>query len=92
MKSCVLVYYMFVVCVFLCGCETAGAFGTGRITSSDVAYIAHAGALGKTTTPVNVDSLEDDKEYVPPPDSGVRRTRPRPKISKADSWLEDNLW
>ena len=85
-------YCIIAICVFLGGCETVGAFGTGRMTASDVMYIAHSGALGKTSTPVNINSIDADDEYVPPAGSGSRRIRPKPGISKTDAWLEDNLW
>jgi hypothetical protein len=86
------VYSVMIFLCFLCGCETVGAFGTGRITSSDVAYITHAGTVGKTTAPVNIDSPDADEELSPLPAPGVRKSKPLSQASKADSWLEENLW
>jgi hypothetical protein len=89
MKPCVPVYCAFAVCAFLCGCETVGAFGTGRITKSDVAYITHAGTLGTRTAPVDVTTAEADEDYDAPEG---RRTNASQKAAKADAWLEENLW
>jgi len=88
------VYILLVVFSSLCacGCETAGAFGTGRMTAADVAYITHAGTLGKTTTPVDVDSLDADQNCQPSAAPGVSEPKSISKMSKADAWLEENLW
>jgi hypothetical protein len=86
------VYIVIAFFCFLCGCETVGAFGTGRIKSSDVAYITHAGTLGKTTTPVNIDSPAADENLDVPPTPVVRKGKSLPGISKTDGWLEENLW
>jgi len=90
-ESCLLI----AVTVLLCGCETIGAFSTGRITSSDVAYITHASTFGKQTTAVNVDSIEPDEEneksitseHGSPGDSKAKGRK-----TKIDAWLEENLW
>jgi hypothetical protein len=89
MKLSVPLYCMFSVVVFLCGCETIGAFGTGRITNADVAYIAHSGQLVKGTAPVDVNSTEPDEDYdmLPGKRPGASSTP-----VKADAWLEKNLW
>jgi hypothetical protein len=86
------IYIVWAALVFLCGCETVGAFGTGRITSSDVAYITHAGTLGKQTTPVNVDSITADEEQVAESVGSSRMMRPARGIKRTNAWLEDNLW
>jgi hypothetical protein len=89
-------YILIIVLGFLCGCETVGAFGTGRITRADIAYITHAGTLGKMTTPVNVNSTEADAGFEAAPDALMepsgRRIRPGQTVSKADAWLDENLW
>jgi hypothetical protein len=74
---------------FICGCETIGAFGTGRMTSSDVAYITHAGTSMKKVTPVNVNDpyAEEENENLSDAERG-----PRPRKSNVDEWLEENLW
>lgn len=85
-------YIMMAILFFLCGCETVGAFGTGRMTSADVAYITHAGTLGKKTAPVNIDSIDADEEYEAPGGVEERPAGVHSRASNVDSWLEENLW
>jgi len=84
MKLRVQTYFMLAAGAFLCGCETVGAFGTGRITKEDVAYIAHAGTQGPGAETLDVNSLEAGDAY--------DWTNPSRKVKKADVWLEKNLW
>ena len=86
------VYAVMAACAVFCGCETIGAFGTGRMTSSDGAYITHAGTLGKKTTPVDVNSAGADEEYEVLEDAGGRAAAPKRRTTAADSWLQENLW
>lgn len=89
MKLYVPAYYVLAVCVFLCGCETIGAFGTGRMTKADVAAITHAGTMGSGVASVDVNSLDYDEDYNV---SARRPTSAAKKVTKADAWLEENLW
>jgi hypothetical protein len=89
MKPCVQVYCLLAAGVFLCGCETVGAFGTGRVTKADVSYITHAGTLGAGAAPVDVNSLDLEQDYNV---SAGRPVSTSHKVAKADAWLEENLW
>ncbi|HOU35691.1 MAG TPA: hypothetical protein PLJ26_00185 [Candidatus Omnitrophota bacterium] len=86
------IYMIIATGVFLCGCETAGAFGTGRMTGSDVAYIAHAGTLGRKAAPVNVDSINPDEPSSAYEEPEGMVSKPAPRAAAVDAWLEENLW
>ena len=92
MKRAYAVYIVLGVCSFLCGCETVGAFSTRRMTVADVSYITHAGSLSKVTTPVNVESAEPDAGFEASSGSAGSPANPQNAFSKADAWLDDNLW
>ena len=82
-------YVILASLVLMCGCETIGAFGTGRMKSSDVSYIARSGTLIKKAAPVNVNDPYSDEEYENLPDAGPRH---KARVSNVDEWLEENLW
>ena len=86
------VYAVMAACAVFCGCETIGAFGTGRMTSSDVAYITHAGTLGKKTAPVDVYSVDADEAGEVAADAPGRNAVPKRRAAAADAWIEENLW
>jgi len=77
---------------FLCGCETTGAFGTGRITNTDVNYIIQEGTIGRRYARVDVATITPDEDYDLDtlPASSLEQTFS--DLYYADSWLEDNLW
>lgn len=86
------IYMVMATAVFLCGCETAGAFGTGRMTTSDVAYIAHAGTVGRKAATVNVDSIDPDEPSAAHEDPEGIVSKPASRPAAVDAWLEENLW
>jgi hypothetical protein len=77
---------------FLCGCETVGAMSTGRMTKEDVGYIVKAGAPGKKSPPVQVDSLNVDDGYTISSHPMARWREAWRKVAAVDPWIEEKLW
>ena len=76
----------------MCGCETVGAMGTGRMTKEDVGYIVKAGTRGRKSAPVKVESLEADDAYALSSHPMVRWKAAWRKVAEVDPWIEKNLW
>jgi hypothetical protein len=77
---------------FICGCETVGAMSTGRMTKEDVGYIVKAGAPGKKSPPVQVDSLNVDDGYTISSHPMARWREAWRKVAAVDPWIEEKLW
>jgi hypothetical protein len=77
---------------FMSGCETVGAMGTGRMTKEDVGYIVKAGATGRRSAPVKVESPDLDDAYALSSRPFARWTAAWRTVAKVDPWIEDNLW
>ncbi|MCU0650929.1 MAG: hypothetical protein MUC52_01690 [Candidatus Omnitrophica bacterium] len=89
-KVCILILGFISIC-YMSGCETAGAFGTKRISPKDVGYIVHSGTTGRRSTPVIVDPASADQRERPQR-PWSRWKEAWSQLSKVDPWIEDNLW
>ena len=77
---------------FMSGCETVGAFGTGRMTTGDVGYIVKARAPGKKSAPVQVDRPEVEESYAISSHPMARWREAWQKVAAVDPWIEEKLW
>jgi hypothetical protein len=78
--------FIIAVAVFLSGCETVSAFGTGKIRRQDLTYLARA-----TTTFSDISGVKDDRQ--PEEQYTIwQRQKIWKQLASTDSWLEKNLW
>jgi hypothetical protein len=78
--------------VFMCGCETVGAMGTGRMTKEDVGYIVKAGSTGRRSPPVKVENPDVDDNYAVASRPFARWRDAWRKVGEVDPWIQENLW
>ncbi len=86
-------WFLFISVIgLLCGCETTGAFGTGRITEKDVNSILHEGTIGRRYANVDVNTVTPDEDYDADSLPVTSWSQTLEDLYYADSKLEEYLW